>query len=33
MHIKFKDMNTWYLVNKAYGELKGFSLYERYKDK
>lgn len=32
MHIKFKDMNTWYLVNKAYGELKGFTLHERYKN-
>lgn len=31
MHVKFKDLNDWYLLNKAYGELKGFSLPETYK--
>jgi len=31
MHVKFKDENDWYLLNKAYGELKGFSLHEQYK--
>jgi hypothetical protein len=31
MHIKFKDVETWYAVNKAYGELKGFTLHEQYK--
>lgn len=31
MHVKFKDINDWYLLNKAYGELKGFSLPETYK--
>lgn len=30
-HFKFKDLNDWYLLNKAYGELKGFSLPETYK--
>ena len=30
-HIKFKNLNDWYLLNKAYGELKGFSLPETYK--
>ena len=31
MHIKFKNENDWYLLNKAYGEIKGFSLPEKYK--
>jgi hypothetical protein len=31
MHVKFKDENDWYLLNKAYGELKGFTLHEQYK--
>jgi hypothetical protein len=31
MHVKFKDLNDWYLINKAYGELKGFSLPENVK--
>jgi hypothetical protein len=31
MHIKFKDTETWYQVNRAYGELKGFTLPETYK--
>lgn len=30
-HIRFKDIDTWYRLNKAYGELKGFSLPETYK--
>jgi hypothetical protein len=33
MHVKFKDENDWYFLNKAYGELKGFSLPETYKSK
>ena len=31
MHFKFKNTNDWYLLNKAYGELKGFTLSEAYK--
>lgn len=31
MHVKFKDLNDWYLLNRAYGELKGFSLPEQHK--
>ena len=30
-HFKFKSDNDWYLLNKAYGELKGFTLPETYK--
>mgnify|MGYP000349605640 CR=1 FL=1 len=33
MHFKFKDLNDWYRLNKAYGELKGFTLSEQYKSK
>lgn len=33
MHVKFKNENDWYFLNKAYGELKGFSLPETYKSK
>lgn len=33
MHFKFKDLNDWYKLNKAYGELKGFTLHENYKNK
>ncbi len=33
MHVKFKDNDSWYLLNKAYGELKGFVLHEDYKKK
>jgi len=33
MHFKFKDNNDWYKLNKAYGELKGFTLPEQYKSK
>ena len=31
MHVKFKNTNDWYILNKAYGELKGFSLPETHK--
>lgn len=31
MHIKFKENDSWFLLNKAYGELKGFVLHEQYK--
>jgi hypothetical protein len=31
MHVKFKTTEDWYRLNKAYGELKGFSLPENYK--
>jgi hypothetical protein len=31
MHVKFKDLNDWYLLNKAYGELKGFTLHDNYR--
>ena len=31
MHVKFKDNAVWYQLNKAYGELKGFTLPETYK--
>lgn len=31
MHLKFKNENDWYKLNKAYGELKGFTLSEKYK--
>lgn len=30
MHLKFQNEEHWYLLNKAYGELKGFSLPEKY---
>jgi len=30
MHLKFKEVETWYLLNKAYGEIKGFTLTEKY---
>jgi predicted RNA methylase len=26
-HLKFKNENDWYLINQAYGKLKGFTLY------
>lgn len=32
MHVKFKDIEPWYLINKAYGQLKGFTLHEKYKN-
>lgn len=31
MHFKFKNENDWYLLNQAYGKLKGFTLAEKYK--
>ncbi|UXQ88770.1 DUF4942 domain-containing protein [Tenacibaculum phage Larrie] len=31
MHLKFKSEDDWYKLNKAYGELKGFTLSESYK--
>ena len=31
MHLEFKDINDWYMLNKAYGELKGFTLSSNYK--
>lgn len=31
IHLKFIDNDVWYRLNKAYGELKGFSLPESYK--
>ena len=31
MHLKFKDLNDWYLLNQAYGKLKGFVLPEKMK--
>jgi hypothetical protein len=31
MHVKFKNTEDWYLLNKAYGELKGFTLHDNYK--
>lgn len=33
IHLKFIDDDVWYRLNKAYGELKGFSLPETYKKK
>lgn len=29
--MEFKNIEDWYKLNKAYGELKGFSLPETYK--
>ena len=31
MHIKFKSKDDWYRLNRAYGELKGFTLPEKFK--
>jgi hypothetical protein len=31
IHVKFLNTDTWYLINQAYGKLKGFSLPEEYK--
>lgn len=31
MHLKFQNKDVWYRLNKAYGELKGFSLPQTYK--
>lgn len=30
MHLKFKDENVWWLLNKRYGEIKGFTLPEKF---
>lgn len=30
-HFKFKKDSDWYILNKAYGELKGFTLSDKYK--
>ena len=30
IHMKFKDEKSWYAINKAYGELKGFVLSDNY---
>lgn len=32
-HFKFKNIEDWYILNRAYGELKGFSLPETYNKK
>jgi len=32
MHIKFIDTQQWYLLNQAYGKLKGFTLSDKYKN-
>lgn len=31
MHLIFKNTSDWYYLNKAYGELKGFTLTDKYK--
>lgn len=31
VHFKFKNESDWYALNKAYGELKGFTLSDKYK--
>lgn len=31
MHLKFQNKDDWYRLNRAYGELKGFTLSENYK--
>lgn len=33
MHVKFKNIDDWYLLNQSYAKLKGFSLPEQYKSK
>ena len=33
IHLKFRELEDWYRLNKAYGELKGFVLPEEYKTK
>ena len=30
-HFKFKNIEDWYILNQAYGKLKGFTLTENYK--
>lgn len=31
MHLKFRNKEDWYRLNRAYGELKGFTLSDKYK--
>lgn len=31
MHLKFKNIDDWYVLNQAYGKLKGFTLHTDYK--
>lgn len=31
IHMKFKDINDWYILNQSYAKIKGFSLPETYK--
>lgn len=31
MHVKFNNVEDWYILNRAYAELKGFQLSEKYK--
>ena len=31
MHLKFKSTKDWYILNQAYGKLKGFTLNDNYK--
>ncbi|SEC46175.1 Predicted RNA methylase [Tenacibaculum sp. MAR_2009_124] len=33
MHLKFRKEKDWYQLNKAYGELKGFTLADKYSPK
>lgn len=33
MHLKFQNKEDWYVLNKAYGHLKGFSLPEKFNPK
>jgi hypothetical protein len=33
LHIKFQNEKDWYLLNKAYGEIKGFTLSDKYTKK
>lgn len=31
MHLKFKNIDDWYMLNQAYGKIKGFTLPEKFK--
>ncbi len=33
MHLKFQNKEDWYILNKAYGKLKGFTLPEKFNPK
>lgn len=33
IHIEFQNIEDWYLLNQAYGKIKGFNLPETYKNK